>query len=142
MTAAIRRARLAALILIILFPSAVLAAPVDKTTARAAALHFFELVSQKTVPDSWIEKGYEETYKGKTALYIFPFASGGFVITAADDAIRPVLGYSTDAQTEYPITSPEFKSWLDHYGEEIYYSLSRNLANAENKALWDALVKK
>jgi hypothetical protein len=70
MTAAIRRARLAALILIILFPSAVLAAPVEKLPP-APRLCTLRTRFRKTVPDSWIEKGYEETYKGKTALYIF-----------------------------------------------------------------------
>lgn len=56
----------------------------------------------------------------KGAYYIFPGSSGnGFIIAAADDRVRPLLGYS-DSGSFNPKNIPDnMKGWLDGYAAEI-----------------------
>ena len=46
--------------------------------------------------------------------YVFNHADGhGFVIVAGDDAVQPILGYSTQGSFSYDDMPPALRTWLD-----------------------------
>lgn len=52
-------------------------------------------------------------------FYVFNRAEGsGFLITSADDRLRPVLGYSDTGVIDVENMSPELKYWLGEYDRE------------------------
>jgi len=57
--------------------------------------------------------------------------SGGFVIVAGDDAVRPVLGYSTKGRYDENNLPPNFAYWMDYLKQEIAYAQSQNLQQSE-----------
>ncbi len=55
---------------------------------------------------------------GRPALYVFGGQSG-FIITPADDAAAPVLGYSDAGEFDASDMPPQMKWWLGEYGRQI-----------------------
>jgi len=59
--------------------------------------------------------------------YVFNTTDGGFVIVAADDAVRPVLGYSVNGNYDENNLPPNFAYWMDCLQQQIAYVLKNNL---------------
>lgn len=74
-------------------------------------------------------------------MYLFTAVEGGFVLVAADDCVRPILGYSlTD---RFADTLPEhIASWLQGYADEIALLRSRGVApSLLVRDEWETLLK-
>lgn len=72
-------------------------------------------------------------------LYLFQDPSGGFVLMAGDDCVRPVLGYSLTGF--FADTMPEHVSdWMKAYAGEIGRQM-KNGASDVVKAEWEALMQ-
>lgn len=73
------------------------------------------------------------TADGKPVLYVFNTGNRGYVITAADDEARTILGYSTDGTFD-PKNMPESMTFLfDLYAQDIN-SLSTAPARSQKRA--------
>ena len=57
-----------------------------------------------------------------TNLYIFN-TNGGFVIVSADDAAKPILGYSQQGSFDPNNIPVNARSWLKGYNREIQYAI-------------------
>ena len=76
-------------------------------------------------------------------VYVFNADGGGFVLVAADDCSRPVLGYSLTGSFRIEEMPANVRSWLEDYGREIGKTKekkqgSRNNANANEWRLLSA----
>ena len=105
------------------------AAVVDIQTAAKVAAH----VMQTEVSNLQTE---EQT--GDAAYYVFTGKDGrGFAIIAADDAVRPVIGYSATARIDQ--MPDNLKSWLGNKQEEVALARKQHLMpNDQTKALWQS----
>lgn len=78
---------------------------------------------------------------GFSNLYIFN-AEQGFVVMAADDCVKPILGYSTTGTFVTENMPDNIRYWLQGYNNEIQYAIDQNLnASAETAQQWKALVE-
>lgn len=126
------------------FSGAVWAAPVTPQNAQKAALHFMQMeTGNHAVSLKQFDYPQNEKYN-QAAFYVFTTEQQpGFVIISADDAVRPVLGYSTNnGFAEVGNISPEVSYWLDWYAQQIYAVQQNNLkATDAIHEEWDNLMK-
>ena len=74
-----------------------------------------------------------------TNLYIFN-TNGGFVIVSADDAAKPILGYSQQGSFDPNNIPVNARSWLKGYNREIQYAIDNNIETGEEtRNAWDNL---
>lgn len=101
------------------------AAPVSPKRAYAVAQHFYSAVA----PTKAAQQLHlmEWTYSG---IYLFVGQDGGFVMVAADDAARPILGYSTSGTFVPDSLSPALQQWLQGYQQQM-----EALRDAESRKL-------
>jgi len=118
----------------ILITSVLIANPIDKKQAHLVAKLYYQFLSGKKVEN--FDKETSLKYDGTITMYIFTIKEGGFVITSADDNIKPILAYSVDNKFPLPIESPEVKWWLELYSKQIKQALENNYFNSSNKNLW------
>lgn len=72
---------------------------------------------------------------GKNSFYTFNIGNGdGFIIVAADDRAYEILGYSDSGSFEYDKLSPDMKSWLEGYSDQISFIRKSNLPSAKADA--------
>ena len=109
------------------------AARVSPETAATVAHNFMERQGVKVQ--------LELVACGVGEMYLFTAVDGGFVLVAADDCVRPILGYSLT--NRFADTLPEhIVSWLQGYAEEIALLRSRDeQASALVRAEWQTLLK-
>lgn len=127
-----RASILSGLLLMIALP--LMAEHVDPETARKVATTFLSNNGVKTVQlvDLSKEAGFDN-------LYIFN-ANPGFVVIAADDCAKPILGYSLTDSFIVNDLPENMKWWLQQYNGEIQYAIdSRLSANAEIAQRWKNL---
>ncbi|WP_103068590.1 C10 family peptidase [Aquimarina sediminis] len=67
-----------------------------------------------------VQNVHEVTYKGITAYYLIEYNEGGFVIVSADDAAKPILGYSDENLLDLSNHNPVIVSWMEQYKEYVY----------------------
>ena len=104
---------LAAAVLVL---STATAGPVTPNRAATVAQNFFNSLSST--------KGYTQLELSSTpwqfdGIYLFTVAEGGFVLVAADDAVRPILGYSLTGTLDPNNMPPALQQWLQAYQREI-----------------------
>ena len=76
---------------------------------------------------------------GFTNLYIFN-AEQGFVVMAADDCVKPILGYSLTGKFVAEGMPENISSWLQGYNDEIQYAVDNKLrASSEIVQQWSDL---
>ncbi len=114
------------------------AAPVSKKQAEVVAKNYFMYrTGQKSLS---VESVDVYKYKNHACMYIYSFKEGGFVIVASDDAVRPILGYSTESKYNKKVKNPVFSAWLDNYAKEIDYIVSSKMDNSQTKRMWDNII--
>ena len=131
--------RFTLLLLNLLLTAVIIAGPVDKKLARQVASNFLSTLTGKKI----VKFDKEQTYKfnGHKIMYIFTTQNNGFVITSADDNIKPILAYSTNSNFPLPIQSPEVKWWLNLYAKQIDKTLENGLTAKKNQNLWNNYLK-
>ncbi|MBR4390734.1 MAG: thiol protease/hemagglutinin PrtT [Bacteroidales bacterium] len=90
--------------------SAVKANPVDLSLAQTAASKFMGAKFNVELRNSTPEMVYAEP---NGAFYVFNYGTQGFVIIAADDAYRPVIGYSNESAFDANNIPPALADHLD-----------------------------
>jgi|GEM_PF-139307 len=119
--------------LIILLIPARLEGQILPEEAAKVASHFItsksEIPQQKLL-DSKITQTYAHCVDGVTLWYIFNFEEGGFVITAADKRIFPVLAWSSEGEFD-PSSIPEnCAAWMTWYEKQILQLKKNSQAKA------------
>ena len=92
------------------------AGPVTPKRAATVAQNFFNTVSATKGGTQLELNSNQWQYEG---IYLFTATNGGFVLVAADDAARPILGYSPDGTIDPENLPPALSQWLQAYQTEI-----------------------
>ncbi|MBR1765664.1 MAG: thiol protease/hemagglutinin PrtT [Bacteroidales bacterium] len=102
------------------------AAPVSVADAELAARHFWNLRHSKdTAPLDAPMQLVETPFDG---MYLFAADGNGFVLMAADDCLRPVLGYSfRNAALDSRGLNPELSYWLSSLQRQVQYARANGL---------------
>ena len=123
-----------ALVVIIAMP--MFAERVQPETARKVATTFLNNNGAKAsqLTDLTKEAGFSN-------LYIFN-GNPGFVVMAADDCVRPILGYSLTGHFRTENMPTNVSGWLQGYNDEIQYAIDNKAsATAETAQLWQDLTE-
>ena len=108
--------KLALFVIAALMMGAVFAAPVTTDMARRVAVNFWNSYypeNQKPVSDMQLRSFSELPH-----MYVFVNGEEGFVVVAADDRVRPVLGYSFDSPFPEEL-NPELRYWLRGIDQQV-----------------------
>ena len=118
---------------------AVFAGPVPKSKALDVAYKFM-------APEKPATKAGEEDLKviyENDAYYIVTHPDGGFVIVAADDKVRPILGFSFENNFVVENMPDNVKWWLEHIARECRTIMKGTPTKREMERVqagWDAFT--
>ncbi len=124
--------------------------PIDKQTALLVAGNFYQSTlknSEKlTLAYECISANHSlnknETVEKVVYYYVFN-SSNGFVMVAGDDAVLPILGYSTSSTFDAVNIPENVKKWFEGYKQQINYIITNQLeATPEIKTQWEYILKK
>jgi hypothetical protein len=124
---------------IVLSCTAMFATSVTMSDAEAVATNYYKHIALSAVSDYSISDEFETKYNGITTYYTFTFASGGFVMVAADDAVIPVIGYSNEGSFDKNNVPPSAQNFFESKSKEIVKILDAKLSNVETKPQWDVI---
>ena len=116
------------------------AAPVDVNRAKALGVKFMNANTEiKSAQADLVYTAY--TDNGQTCFYVFGVQPKGFVIVAADDRAKPILGYSTESNF-----TPQLPDGLMTFFDNYKAGFSQMFANNEERtgqavADWTSLEK-
>lgn len=125
------------------------AKPISIDKARQVAVNFWNHTTQYNIDDikfgSIVTPNFQEisTELGLHGIYVFNTVdNNGFVIVSSDDAVIPVLGYSTSNGIVGKTAMPDnLKGWLNHYIEEIEAVQNAHVeATEEVASMWNELL--
>lgn len=105
--------------LILVIISVLNAAPVDRTKAGKVAANWFEHYAPQQLKNSKIANTVSTERNGVTVYYTVSFQNGGFVIVSADDAAKPLIGYSYTGYADPQKMHPALQNMLNDYAKEI-----------------------
>lgn len=113
--------------------------PVDFSLAKTAASKFIETRFAAEFRSTTAELVYTEP---DGAFYVFNFGGKGFVIIAADDAYRPVIGYSDKSAFNVNDIPPALADYLDGIAVSINRLRQRGNAMATPvvAAEWESVL--
>lgn len=110
-----KKAFIALALATLLFPCC-LAGPVTPQRAATVASSFWHAIAPSKMTVDLVDRSAEWSYED---IYLFTNPAGGFVLVAADDRIRPILGYSPDGIL-IPDSMPlPLQKWLQGYQRQI-----------------------
>lgn len=115
--------------------------------ANPVDANFAKELGQKFVSANFVQKSnvlelvYTETSEsGEPCFYIFNVSNNGFIIVSADDATRPILGYSENGAFDANNIVPGVGFMMEIYKESISYAKDNNIAATMNIASeWKSL---
>ena len=123
-----------ALLLMVAMP--MMAERVSPETARKVAQTFLNNNGAKSTQLIDLSKA-----AGFANLYIFN-GEEGFVVMAADDCVKPILGYSLTGKFVAEGMPENVRGWLQGYSDEIQYAVDRRMrATAENAKAWKDVIE-
>lgn len=104
-------------------------------TAKPVGIERARAVAENLLP------GRQWTTESLNGMYVFNALGGqGFVLVAADDCVRPVLGYSPKGTFDAEALPAHVAAWLEGYGREIAsLEAAGAVPSAEVQAQWEAL---
>ena len=128
-------------LLALLLPYSLLQArPIDQQTAQRLAQGFvtsnFEFTRQSN-DLTLVKIGISN--RGEACYYVFNLGSTGFVIMAADDCVRPIIGYSDEGVFNPDDMAPALDDYLDKQCLGIAAEAQKGGGNAEVSADWAML---
>ena len=119
-----------------------IAEPVSKEMAKKLAVNFYAHYAPTEITNYSVESSFSATYEGVVTYYTFNFKEGGFVIVSADDAARPVLGFSYESKFRKETDNPAAQAWFEAYKKQIKTIVNEKLDNAETLAEWNQILNK
>lgn len=108
--------------------------PVDAERARRVGANWLSLKGAAGVVK------LEAVATPFAGVYVFNAAGGGFVLVAADDCVRPVLGYSPTGVFRAEAMPANVRAWLEGYDGEIARRAKAVQAGAKDAADGDAMA--
>lgn len=137
-----------ALLLLLMLPAMLMAAPVEPNLAQQVAENFINAPESGT--NNAVQqaprkpKRMRRTAKQVTSdqqFYVFNSEDGnGFVIVSADDVVRPILGYSDSNIFDVNNVPDGVRFFLDNYNQQIKYAQENNLTQSnEIREKWEAM---
>ncbi|MBQ9587696.1 MAG: C10 family peptidase [Bacteroidales bacterium] len=126
--------RITTLLAAVAIAMAAFAGPVDNKTAALAAKNFMTLRTGSTCSASLTDLSSRWQF---SHLYLFLPGNGGFVITAADDAARPILAYSLSGSFNPDAIPASLLPILEQYDSEI---AAARRAKAPADPEWEQLL--
>ena len=120
--------------LLLLLAGTLTASPVTPKRAATVAQSFWQSLnsSPKSVSLSPVDWQYD-------AIYLFTGNGSGYVLVAADDAVRPILGYSATATFDPDSLPPALQQWLQGYQTQIDLQRAAKRPYLAATEEWDAL---
>ena len=114
--------------------------PVDLSLVQTAASKFIEAKFNVELRNTTPEMVYAEP---SGAFYVFNYGTQGFVIIAADNAFRPVIGYSNKSAFDANNIPPALADYLDGIAMSIRQLQGRGNATATPlvAAEWESVLK-
>lgn len=108
--------------------------PVTRQTAQTVAANFYSQNFKSTLPG--LSLAYTEfASDGQPVYYVFDINNnGGFVIVSAEDAARPILGYSNKGQYIIPRDNNNVAWWMNCRKQEIEYARNKNISGTSDIA--------
>ena len=127
-------------IAVILGIGTVVANPVDVNTAKSLGQMFVQANFEKTMRAD-LQLYYTVTSdNGQPCAYVFNIGDEGFVIVAASDNVRPVLGYSENGSFDAGNPYNGAMYMLETYKNSISYAIEKNIgATPEIEGQWESL---
>ncbi len=125
------------LFVLIAFSFGLFASPITPETARSVAVNYFKHYAAKS--NAVVSDMITFQKDGLTTFYVFVFEGGGFVLISADDAVIPVLGYSSNEpfdKNNIPVVASE---WFQSYSHQIKYIVDNNISNKETLKEWNKI---
>jgi hypothetical protein len=130
--------------LILSLYSSLNAALVSEQSARTVAQRFIVNQSGMHLTGSQINLHKEFQSQNQAWIYVFNYQQGnqqGFVLVAADDVARPVLGYSLTDTFNFILAPAHVMAWLEDYGKSISWAIKNEIqASEEIKSAWNQLL--
>ncbi|MEO8760232.1 MAG: thiol protease/hemagglutinin PrtT [Bacteroidia bacterium] len=121
----------------VLAANVALAKPVTPITAKTVAENFYKKSSAIALQSSTL--AYTQLAADGSAVYYVYNINGndGFVIVSAEDATKPVLGYSTESHFSTPTAETNINFWLNNYAASIANVKAKGIvANAKTVKQW------
>lgn len=97
------------------------ASPIDITLAEKVAVNFISLRSQQFSLPVFSSKVKQviPLVQGETLGYVVNFENGGFVMVSADNASKPILGYSYEGEFSMEEVPQVISDWMQFYYIQI-----------------------
>ena len=120
--------------------TSLISSPVDPSTAQLAATKFAEQrfsMERQEISLTQVRTGFDDSF------YIYNIGDRGFVIIAADDACRPVIGYSNESVFNGSNIPPALEDYLDGIAQSIRDRRRKGNAQATPliAAEWESLLQ-
>ena len=132
------------LILSLLVFSYLFGNPIDRATGKTVATNFlFSKLSKTQETKLNLKAAYTSIDdKGNNCFYVYNVDnSKGYVIVAADDVSKPILGYADSGSFDMENAPAQMKVWLTIYRNQIMQSIAKKAsASAEIQAKWQSLL--
>ncbi len=109
---------------------------IDNVTKVAKV--FFKVQSNSS--NIIISDVYTESIDNIATFYVFSFSPKGFVIVAADDRIKPILGYSVTSRFDKNKISSSLKGWLETYSKGIYNEVNLKQNSFSHANEWEQIL--
>lgn len=127
-------------LLFLCFTNSLFGKSVDVNTAKKIAKNWHQYRNLGMIRSVEIDKVKENRFKQQLSHYLITFKEGGFVIVSGDDAVIPVLGYSSKEIINEESIPPALQDLLDHYSQQIDNAITMGLDNQETLPLWNDIL--
>ncbi|MDR2836620.1 MAG: C10 family peptidase [Bacteroidales bacterium] len=128
------------IIVTLLFSASLSAQNITKEEALNAGLNYFRnQISVSNISKTNLEiKNYNEikTTTNETAIHIFNFQDGGFMLMSGDKNSTPVLAYSYEGNFDLTNMAPATAAWINNYKHEIELTKQSKEIDTENNLEW------
>lgn len=118
------------------------ARPINQETARNLAQSFVTAnfaITRQSTDLTLVHTAFSD--RGEACYYIFNVGETGFVIFAADDRYRPVIGYSDEGNFDINDMAPALADYLEGIRQGVMTATQSPTARASVAADWDMLEK-
>lgn len=133
--------KLGLFLLILAFNIKLMAGPVDVETAKQLGGQFM-LANSRSITAVLSLAHTEKTVSGLDAFYVFNCQPKGFVIVAADDRMKPILGYSTESSFDLVAAEEGPKVFFDAYRSDLQTAISEQIRQSPEIAKqWQMLAE-
>lgn len=114
--------------------------PVDVNTAKSLG-QMFVMANFETTRNADLELYYTVmSDNGEPCVYVFNLGDSGFVLVAASDNVRPILGYSENGAFDASNPYNGAMYMLETYKNSISYAIEKNIeATPDIKGEWESL---